>query len=120
MNLYDETVHELDRIGLKRDDVEWVACPEFEVPLDEFWELAKLTEYNRSFGVEEVAVDVVVMTKSGTWLERRSYDGSEWWVAMNAPQRPKTTRHVYRLSVNPTCDLDGRDGLARINGIGGD
>jgi len=36
-------------------------------------------EYDSGYGGQEVATDLVIVFSDGSFLDRREYDGSEWW-----------------------------------------
>lgn len=91
-NLKEETIGIINKNGYSVDDVTWVGNGDFEIPLDRFWELAD-REYDSGFGSEEVATDIVVAMKDGSWLERHECDGSEWWEFKRSPQRPSKVLH---------------------------
>ncbi len=44
-------------------------------------------EYDNSWG--HWYIDGTVWLKNGRWIERREYDGSEWWKLVQAPNIPK-------------------------------
>jgi len=46
--------------------------------------------YNPGFGSQEL--DGVIWLKDGTWLDRREYDGSEWWQLNKMPEIPNELR----------------------------
>lgn len=87
-NLYDETVSMLEAFGKSIEDVVAVQGEEFAISLDDFIDLAKKLDYDSGYGSAHVATDLIIVG-DGWWLERREYDGSEWWEFRAAPQ-PKT------------------------------
>lgn len=78
MNLLDETKNVLVDNGKSLEDIAWVGCDDFRIPIDAFLKAAD-TEYLNGFGAQEVAMDLIVVLRDGSWLERKEYDGSEWW-----------------------------------------
>lgn len=90
MNLYKETTEFLIENSLSWDDVEWVGVwseSHFgEIPLDKVEEMFNF-EYDEGFGIEEVPLSLKVVGKD-FWLERREYDGSEWWSFQTMPTKP--------------------------------
>ena len=49
----------------------------------EFLEHANV-EYNDGYGLEEINTDLILVGKD-FWLERGTYDGSEWWEYKSMP-----------------------------------
>ena len=47
-------------------------------------------EYNNGFGSQELFG--TVWFNDNTWLERKEYDGSEWWIHCKRPQIPEELR----------------------------
>lgn len=113
MNLKKETLAVLHENGKKKSDVRWVVGAQFAIPVELFWKLAD-EEYDSGYGAQMVAYDLIVVG-DGFWLERREYDGSEWWEFKEAPPIPKETRSVD--SVIGTRPDHWWSDLARINGI---
>ena len=90
MNLLEETKLTLKAHGYTMDDISWVGCDEFKIPVEEFVERAD-TVYDNCFGGQEVAKDLVVVLKDGSWLERDEYDGAEWWDFKAKKKEPTVT-----------------------------
>ena len=95
MNLKDETLAILKDYGKTKEDVLWVGCNKFKLPIDLFWKLAD-KNYHAGFGGQEVAIDLLVVGRDW-WLERHEYDGSEWWEFKTIPVEPKKTKQVNTL-----------------------
>ena len=95
MNLKNETLQILNENGKRLEDVRWVGCNDFSIPVPLFWELAN-QEYDSGFGAQEVAFDLVVVGND-FWLERHEHDGSEWWEFKERPLMPKEVRYVRTL-----------------------
>ena len=79
-NLLKETKNKLEDMGVSTDDVDWVGSSngEFAISWAEFEAIANVN-YDAGFGAPEIATDLVVVLKDGSFLERGEYDGSEWW-----------------------------------------
>lgn len=77
--LLQETIDNLSEHGKAPADVRWVGSKDGKLSItwEEFTKIADL-EYNDGYGGQEVATDLVVVGVSW-WLDRREYDGSEWW-----------------------------------------
>lgn len=79
MNLYEETVEALDKRGYGKKDVAWVGSETVLLDTASFWERARVTDYDRGFGAQEIAEDLVIVMLDGSYYTRGEYDGSEWW-----------------------------------------
>lgn len=86
VNLKDCTLKILENCGKTVDDIKWVGCRKYKIPLDKFWELAD-QYYQNGYGGTEVAEDLIVVGEDW-WLERAEYDGSEWWEFKSLPKEP--------------------------------
>lgn len=110
-NLLEETRQLLEDNGLSLDDIEAVFGEDFQIPVAEFVELAKATDYDAGYGAPKVATDLIILLKDGSWLTREEYDGSEWWQMHRRPSPPEEARHVARLTTRSI----GWDTLAGCN-----
>ena len=95
INLLEETREALERNGRTFDDVLWIGCRDFRIPVERFMELAD-DIYDSSYGCVEVAADLIVVG-DGWWLSRWEYDGSEGWEYNEPPVMPDEVRDVERL-----------------------
>ncbi len=92
-NLKEETLEIMKNHGKTIEDVTWIGCEDFAIPIQEFWELADTT-YDSGFGAAKVAQDLIVVGEDW-WLERHEYDGcSEWWEYKVVLSKPEVTREV--------------------------
>lgn len=66
---------------------------------EEFRALAD-KEYDCGYGGREVAEDLIILFKDGSWLEREEYDGSEWWALRSTPVPPLVCRPIRNLFKN--------------------
>ena len=89
MNLLEETKRVMSEQGYTFDDIAWVGCDVFRIPVDVFAERAD-TEYDSGFGAPEVAQDLVIVLCDGSWMERDEYDGSERWKLKRTPSMPNS------------------------------
>lgn len=111
IDLIQETKNYMASLGYKKEDIAWIGGRQFAVPINCFWDCPPQM-YDPGYGSVHVAIDLTIVFKDNTWLERQEYDGSEWWVHRKAPQEP--FEHKW---VNTFID-DGYDadyGLAYIN-----
>ncbi len=88
MNLLSETLDCLASCGKNQSDVRWVGSTNYGYfDWEHFVKIADV-EYDNSYGATEVAKDLVVVGDDW-WLERKEYDGSEWWVFKKLPIKPQ-------------------------------
>ena len=95
MNLKQETLQVLKTYLKTPEDIRWIGTKNEKIDAAKFWELAD-TEYDKGFGAQEVATDLVIVGDDW-WLERESYDGSECWMYKSIPILPK------RKMINIDC-----------------
>lgn len=103
VNFLKETIVCLNRHGRTEKDVLWVgrgfAREYFIEPELRYWTTwedfsSKADfDYDNSFGLEEIPDDIVIVGED-FWLERQTYDGSEWWEFKTLPARPAVTREL--------------------------
>lgn len=107
MNLLNETIEELEKNGKSMNDVVFIGCESFGITKEQFISLAN-KEYDNGIGAQEVAQDLIVRGND-FWLERREYDGSEWWKFQTLPRIPDKVKHIDSLF------CDGWKCLVEIN-----
>ncbi len=88
-NLKESTLKAIKENGKTIDDIKWVGCYSYKIPIDKFWKMAN-REFDSGFGGVEVAEDLIVVGENW-WLERREYDGAEWWEYKERPEEPELT-----------------------------
>lgn len=80
-NLKNETLHALKENNKNSNDVRFVGFSYknkfYKVSFEEFLKIADFN-YDNSYGGIEINPDLVVVGDD-FWLERHTYDGSEWW-----------------------------------------
>lgn len=87
-NFKQETVDVLNKFKKNIEDVKWCGSEEWGYfSIQEFLEIADF-DYSSGFGSQKIAKDLLIV---GTdwWLERREYDGSEWWEFNTFPLKPE-------------------------------
>lgn len=85
-NLLAETRKKLADDEKFTSDVRWVGTTDWSCSWQRFEELADFSYYAGHGGLE-IKRDLVVVG-DGWWLERREYDGSEWWEFKTPPKQP--------------------------------
>ena len=118
-NLYEETLELLSAFNKTPSDVLAVGSEDYGwTTWDNFEEIAKKTDYYQGFGLVEVAKDLKVVGKDW-WLDRREYDGSEWWEFNKIPTI-KNMKKIKALTTKQAEELDndywGEGLLSDING----
>jgi len=83
-NLLQETVAALHENGKTTQNVLQVQLRDKACSWNSFAEMASVFNYNASYGIAYVNLDLIVIGK-GWWLERGEYDGSEWWIFRTTP-----------------------------------
>jgi hypothetical protein len=83
-NLLDETLAALEAHDHLPSDVLWVGTRHCSFTFKDFAERAKFINYDAGYGLAYIRRDLVVAGHNW-WLERREYDGSEWWVHKSPP-----------------------------------
>ena len=88
MNLKRETETILNEHDKGVDDIVWMGeVGKYRVSNRHMLNYLDVEYYN-DFGGHEIPLDLVVVGDAW-WLERREYDGSEWWEFKTIPQPPK-------------------------------
>lgn len=115
-NLLKETKNTLTTAGYTWDDVVAIQGEDFGIGIARFKELADV-EYSSGYGAQEVAKDLVILMKDGSWFTRGEYDGSEWWEHHTAPKLLPCIHDdkIKRLIVKPE-DV-GWEKLAECNDL---
>lgn len=80
MNLLWETAGILNELEYSTNDIAFIGSRDgkYSCSWNEFKILAN-KNYDNGFGAPEVATDLIILFKNNSWIERDSYDGSEWW-----------------------------------------
>ena len=80
MNLLEETTSEIERAGHTLHDVVYIGDRMGRNCTMEQFQILADREYDDGYGSTEVAVDLTVVFRDGSYLRRESYDGSEYWI----------------------------------------
>lgn len=115
-NLYEETKELLEKEGSSIDQITKVCGDHFQIPVDNFLELAKATDYDSGHGSQKIADDLrVYFIKDGfeTYMYRSEYDGGEWWDCSKIFNVPDKIVEVKSIGGGETM----WENLAEINHI---
>lgn len=93
-NFGEETVDILIRYNYTVDDIDWIGNRDFEIPIHEFFDVARRTDYYAGYGSAAMPRDLLIVMKDGNWFERAEYDGSEWWRLIRVPARSNIINHL--------------------------
>lgn len=110
MKFLEETLETIIEAGHSRNDVAFVGSKdgEYRISFNAFEKIANI-KYDSGFGAPEIAQDLIVYFNNGDWLERREYDGSEWWQIMKPLRFRYDDKNKYKsfdkVSVNETDDI---------------
>lgn len=95
--LLSETIDKLKRYGQEVSDVCYVIVVADDrvfnadrlawISWEQFSSVADF-EYDKGHGNVEIQLELTVVGEDW-WLERREYDGAEWWVYQKLPLKPK-------------------------------
>ena len=97
MNLYNEIMEKLTKYDYTVSDILAITCEEFNIGLENFLDVAKKTDYDTGFGSTEIAEDLKILMKDGSWFERREYDGAEWFEHVVPPKPHRVWKYIFRL-----------------------
>ena len=93
MNLLKETLKVLKEHNKTWQDVRFISNYDGEIPLGRFKTIADQI-YDESYGFTEVRDDLVIVGDDW-WLDRRDYDGAEWWEFNHMPDKPDTVDYTW-------------------------
>jgi len=106
-NLLEETLHKMEYNNKQENDVDWVGSRDgkYAINWNQFKAIGNI-KYDSGFGGQEIAPDLVIVFKDGTWLERHEYDGSEWWEYKETPQRQKEATPFTKIKSDYSDSID--------------
>lgn len=93
-NFAEETIGALAMYKYTVDDIDWIGNYYFEIPIHEFFDVARKTNYYSGYGSAEMPTDLLIVMKDGSWFKREEYDGSEWWHLVRIPARSNIVNHL--------------------------
>lgn len=111
-NFLEETIDKITSCDKTIEDVDWVGSDDgkYVISWNEFAKIANI-DYYSGFGLQYIAMDLVVVFNDGSYLYRGEYDGSEGWSYAETPRRQygaKTFEYVR--------SEDGYETVEIING----
>ncbi len=112
-NLLEETRETMADYGLSPHKIKFIGSSygPYGCTWEEFETIADF-EYDNDYGCLGVARDLIIVFYDGSWLERKEYDGSEWWDF----RRPHKVLSSYKPITKLLCDNEyGHENLAGLN-----
>lgn len=103
VNLLAETKKNMEVFGLDENDIIYIGTnpnsrePHYSCSWEKFTEIADF-EYNTGYGAQEIAKDLVIIFRDGTFMNRGEYDGSEWWDVHLTFVLPEKTLPLEKLT----------------------
>lgn len=89
-NLYKETCQVLENNKRNWEDVRFCVVNGALISLRHFQQVAKDIYYDSGYGHVEINPTCKIVGYNW-WLERRTYDGAEWWEFCTIPEHPLHT-----------------------------
>jgi len=99
VNLLQETIKVLSYYDKTLEDIEYVQLDDEYCLSGDFVKLAETINYDAGYGLAYINQNLLIIGNNW-WLERREYDGSEWWEFQTFPRKP----HIY----NKTLKIEER------------
>lgn len=87
INLLDEILRKLKANGRTEDEIIFVTDGEHSYLWLDFKDQIKDITYDNGYGSEEININLKIVGYRW-WLERATYDGSEWWEYKTRPKNP--------------------------------
>ena len=111
-NLLQETRDIIHFCGKSPDDIKFIGSRDgvYSCTWTDFESLANF-DYDRGYGAQKVASDLVIVFKDSSYFSRHEYDGSERWVYNKCPKRNKQTKTITRL----LTDSSGWETIEEMN-----
>lgn len=94
INFAAETIEKLKFYNYTIEDISWIGNRAFTISVYEFFDAARKTNYNNSYGTAYMPADLLIVMKDGSYFERAEYDGSEWWRYVPIVEKPFLHTHL--------------------------
>lgn len=100
MNLLSETIEDIANAGKTPEQIIFIGSEQsgHQCTWAEFQVLADV-EYDRGFGAQKVASDLIIAFSDGSKMWRHEYDGSERWGYSTPFEAPAKAKPINRLVV---------------------
>ena len=119
ITLLEETTAKIYESGHVIEDIIFIGSEEsgHSCSWDEFKVMAS-KGYDNSYGIAEVAIDLIIVFSDGQKMWRDEYDGSEWWEVQTPFRKPHF--HNRKIKKLITDDIGGNYTLEEMNENKGD
>jgi len=98
INFAEETIKVLNNHLYDIDDIAWIGTQDFQIPINEFFDVARHTLYDDECG-KKMPTDLIIVMRDKTWFSRVERDGFEWWQFNKPPEKkPKLINHIKYYS----------------------
>lgn len=78
-NFYEETMRDIKNSQHTVNDIAFIGTYRFKLNIQQFFKIAKNTDYDNGYGSAEIPTDILIVFKDGSFFRRHEYDGSECW-----------------------------------------
>lgn len=95
------------------DDIRWIGCKDFSIPIENFLELAARIQDH--FGAD-IAIDLVVVGND-FWVERDSLHSGEIWVLRKSPIKPKIECSLKTLTAKDLTEEEERKATIDLRNV---
>ena len=105
-NFYKETCEAIIDSHHTIDDIDFFSMiigkdcmdntKEIQFSFDDFKRNANFN-YDNGYGSAKINTSLKIIFKDGSFLERREYDGSEWWEFVQIPKKDKSKFYTGKL-----------------------
>jgi len=94
-SLLQETLNTLQKINKAPEDILFIGDKKgnWKISWEYFQQIAD-KEYDSGFGTVKVKLNLVIVFKDNSWLEREEYDGAEWWTYKKCPTLKSNAKEV--------------------------
>lgn len=102
-NLLQETFDKFSYHGKCVEDIDWIGSEDYNIPIDLFFEIANVDYDDGCNTLLEVAYDLKIVFKDGSWLERTCRHGFNQWVYCCPPKKP-SENYTFPFITRGACE----------------
>lgn len=101
-NLLEETIEDISENDLSTNDIIYIGTdptrygPYYSCDWETYQNIADF-EYDNGYGGNEIPLDLIILFRDGSFMERNEYDGSEWWSVRRPIAIPQDTLPLNNL-----------------------
>lgn len=93
INLLNETIAILDKHNKCLKDIKYIVTKNCTIKNKKKFFQSMDFKYDCGFGLEMIPTDLKLVGKD-FWIERKTYDGSEWWEFKQKPEKLKAVENI--------------------------